>query len=84
MAFSKCPKCNGTLWELAEVEPGGSNFKWFFVQCSSCGAPVGVVDYFPNTTLKGRIEAVEKAVASIESQLSTIDYNIRALAQRMR
>jgi len=84
MAVSTCAKCSGHSWELKEVVPQGSNFRWFFVQCAACGAPVGVVDFLPNSALMHKLEAVEKAVGSIESQLSTIDHNIRMLAQRTR
>lgn len=49
MAYtSKCPKpdCNSSSFELAEEEPTGSKFKLNFVRCSSCGAVVGVLDYY--------------------------------------
>jgi len=45
MAYSKCPHCNNTFFELKEVSPSKSNFKLHFVQCSSCGSPFGVIDY---------------------------------------
>jgi hypothetical protein len=46
MAQSTCAKCGGRTFELIESEPIGTNFKWQFVQCVSCGVPIGVVDYF--------------------------------------
>lgn len=46
MAVSTCPKCDGTFFETKENSPRGSNFKFTFVQCASCGAVVGVMDYF--------------------------------------
>lgn len=46
MATSTCPKCSNHSFEVAEQTPKGSNFKLLFVQCSSCGAVVRVMDYF--------------------------------------
>jgi hypothetical protein len=46
MAISTCTKCGGHLFEIRENEPRGSRFKLMFVQCSSCGGVVGVIDYY--------------------------------------
>jgi len=46
MAFSSCPKCGNTFFEVDIKEPSGSNFKLLFVQCSSCGSVVGTMDYY--------------------------------------
>jgi hypothetical protein len=46
MATSTCPKCDSTTFEAKEYSPRGSNFKYQFIQCASCGAVVGVMDYF--------------------------------------
>jgi len=45
MAFSTCGKCGHRFWEIAQVEPRGSAFKLYFVQCASCGTPVGTMEY---------------------------------------
>jgi excinuclease UvrABC ATPase subunit len=46
MALSTCPKCENSIFELKENSPRHSNFKYNFVQCSECGAVVGVLDFF--------------------------------------
>ncbi|MDT5121819.1 MAG: hypothetical protein QOC96_1301 [Acidobacteriota bacterium] len=46
MAYSTCPKCNSHSFEMKEAEPANAMYKVNFVQCSSCGAVVGVMDYF--------------------------------------
>ena len=46
MATSTCPKCDSHQFEMKENSPTGSSFKVNFVQCRSCGAVVGVMDYF--------------------------------------
>ena len=46
MAWSTCPKCDNHSFELVENTPRKSSFKLMFVQCTSCGAVVGVLDYY--------------------------------------
>jgi excinuclease UvrABC ATPase subunit len=46
MAYSRCIKCDGSSFEIVENSPRGSAFKLMFVQCSSCGGVVGVLDYY--------------------------------------
>jgi len=82
MAISTCPKCGNHSYSLRETEPSGSAVKWYFVQCAVCGAPVGVVDFYPNSTLLKRMQAVEKLVKDLSASVSQIDYMIRQLGQR--
>jgi hypothetical protein len=57
MAMSTCIKCGHHGFELKEVEPKGSNFKFYFVQCSSCGGVVGVVNRSHLPTMLRKIGA---------------------------
>lgn len=45
MAYSTCPKCDNTTFEMETIVPRGSNFKYNTIQCAMCGAVVGVVEY---------------------------------------
>jgi hypothetical protein len=45
MAASRCPHCKGTAFEAALVEPRGARFKYYFIQCAGCGAPVSTVEF---------------------------------------
>lgn len=45
MAVSQCPHCNNRTFELQLVEAAGAKFKHYFIQCSACGAPAGLVEY---------------------------------------
>ncbi len=45
MPMSTCIKCGGHTFEVVEAKPGNSDFTLMFVQCSSCGGVVGVMDY---------------------------------------
>lgn len=65
MALSVCPKCSKPEFELAEshnLQGGGYSTKVWFVQCASCGAVVGVIDYF---NLTHRIRELEAKVEKI-------------------
>lgn len=87
MALSKCPKCNGGFFELKVVEPRGSRYKQNFIQCTACGAPVGVVGFYDTgAQLKEQEEEIaklQKQVAQVMSALHTINENIRKLARNL-
>ena len=44
MAQSKCAECGNTSFEIEYKSPSGSRYKIAFVQCSKCGAVVGITD----------------------------------------
>ena len=46
VASSTCIKCGNHIFELVEQEPINAAFRLNFVQCSSCGGVVGVLDHF--------------------------------------
>jgi len=45
-SFSKCPKCESTRFEIVEDTPTNSNWKYFYVRCSSCKSVISVKEYF--------------------------------------
>ena len=42
---STCPKCSNTSFEVKNAKPRNSEYIFTFIQCSSCGAVVGTIDY---------------------------------------
>ncbi len=46
MAVSTCTKCDNTQFELKEVTPRDSEFILSFIQCTSCGGVIGVIDFY--------------------------------------
>ena len=68
MAVSTCLKCAGHSFELAPVTPLGASHKLTIVQCSGCGAPIGVLD--PATG--PQIDALKNQIAAIDERLSRI------------
>jgi len=66
MALSTCPKCDNHLFEVEVGEPSDSRYKLLFVQCSSCGAVVGVLDYMNiGAVLEKQNEAIKKIASSL-------------------
>lgn len=71
------------MWEVSEEAPNDSNYKMFFVRCSLCKVPIGVMDY---TNVNARVEIAEKKITklaeSLEHSLRVIDENVRRLFQK--
>ena len=66
MATSKCPHCENSSFELKEVSPSNSNFKLYFVQCRSCGAPFGVTEYMNTSAmLEKQNEAIRRIASAV-------------------
>lgn len=78
---STCAKCGGHSFKIEMKEPAGSRYKFNFVQCSSCGTPVGVVDYF-NTG--AQLEEQKRELGSLEMRLSTIENLLQQVVHALR
>jgi hypothetical protein len=46
MATPKCPCCSHTSFELVEIKIATASYRTHAVCCSSCGAVVGVQEFF--------------------------------------
>ena len=49
MAKSTCPMCRTREFEMVESKPKNSRFSVNFVQCSTCGTVVGVLEHIALT-----------------------------------
>lgn len=74
---SSCAKCGGGNFKVVEKEPQGSNFKLNFVQCSSCNAPIGVLDFF---NLGSLMKDQEKSIKNLDNRLSNIEHVLQQIA----
>lgn len=84
MAISTCAKCGGGFFKLVTQEPSGSRYKINFIQCSSCNAPIGTMDYF-NTG--AQLEQQKKSIDELESRMRRLEHgidNVLRLLQRQR
>lgn len=66
MARSACPKCGATHFEAKEAEPVGAQFKLVFVQCKSCGAVVGVTEFY---NLGVKLDKMQRKLSDIADKL---------------
>ena len=63
MATSSCVKCGKCSFEMVECEPRKSKFKLKFVQCTSCGGVVGIMDYHNIGAALSRLSDAVKQIA---------------------
>jgi hypothetical protein len=68
MAVSTCLRCAGHSFELALFTPLGTSQKLTIVQCSGCGAPVGVFD----PTTGSQLDALKNQIAAVDERLNRI------------
>lgn len=81
MAHSTCPKCTSASFEVKEAEPRNSSYKLIFVQCSSCGAVVGVLPYYDAGVLA---KDNQQDLSALKHQLSHVEHTLSQIAQAMR
>lgn len=83
MALSKCPKCENHYFEVIENSPSKSNYKLFFVQCSSCGCVISAMEYFnvgnKITEVENKINTLSSTVRTVNGNLDVINHNIANL-----
>lgn len=71
--LSTCGFCKSTRFDLKEVSPHNSKYKMYFVQCSACGVPVGVTDFY-NT--HNSIEETNAKIKKLEDKLNSVEYTL--------
>jgi hypothetical protein len=85
MSVATCARCQNQSFELREAQIDGTSQQLVFVQCTSCGAPVDVVD---NHALLARheqdmrIKGMEQQLAGIAAALAHIGRIVGALANQ--
>jgi len=65
MATSKWPKCDSTTFEMKDSIPSGASHPFVFVQCSRCGAVIGVLEQQNISTL------IRKLATALNIDLNT-------------
>jgi predicted Zn finger-like uncharacterized protein len=70
--LSTCPNCKSHLFEVVETQINWKNYQ--FIQCTSCGTVVGVLD--PKITdLERKIRNLESSICNIEHDVHQIKNN---------
>ncbi|MFH1244620.1 MAG: hypothetical protein V1487_03600 [bacterium] len=78
--MTTCPKCGGYSYKVEEVEPNGSRFKLYFIQCSSCNTPVGVTEYFNGGAM---LQQIEDKLANLSSNIEQMDYKVTQIQYKL-
>lgn len=77
-AYPKCPHCQSMYFDLSENTPTGANYKIFIINCTSCGAPFGAMEYYDFGSLLKKQEAL---LARIEHAIETLEQRLRRVEQ---
>ena len=73
---SRCLKCDHDKFEIVENTPANSEATILFVQCASCKAVVGVMDFY---NLGNMMHRLEKNVKKVERKVDDLKYKTDAL-----
>ena len=85
MANSACIRCQNQTFEARETTVDGLDRKLLFVQCASCGTPVGTVE--SHALLRqhehdARMKNLEQQLAALSSAVSHISRIIGSIANQ--
>lgn len=78
---STCKNCEGTIFEVVEQSPTNANYKMFFVQCSTCGQPIGALEYYAGWV---KMNSIEEKVKKLELKIDNLEYLLRILINNQR
>lgn len=82
MSSSKCGNCGSYSFELvAQPKVEHSLFTLTFVQCTSCGVPIGAMDYL---NIGDKLNTLEERIKLIELTVSNIDKNITDIGNTVK
>lgn len=85
MALSTCPKCSRSSWEIQLVEPAGAHAEQYFIQCSHCGTPAGLVGFqYAGALLKEQAQSLadlHRRLKTVEAFVRNIDQNVMKMAR---
>ncbi len=81
MSLSKCPSCSSNHFQSMPQSVPGYNFPLNFIQCSRCGAVVGVMPEYDPGILANQNKA---AIAKLEQRLNTIEQYAAEIVNRLR
>lgn len=74
--LSKCGSCGGFGFAIKEVSPSGAAFKKVFIQCSLCGVPVGVTDFYDTHSA---IENTNTKIRALGDKLNSLEHTLRQI-----
>ena len=79
--MSVCPHCKGTMFQTERQAPLGSAFPVVIVQCSKCGAPVGVLEMNNAGAL---LQAQDQMIKQLGSRISGLEQSLVRVEAALR
>ena len=65
-SFTKCPKCDKTQFEFIEDTPTNSNWKYYYLRCSSCKTFLQVLPFHDTNS---KIERLQEDINKIKTKI---------------
>ncbi len=69
------------MFEVKVNEPSNSRYKIYFVQCSSCGVPVGVLEYANSAAL---LQGIEEKIDRLTNNIQQLSYDVSNIQNELR
>ena len=85
MAVTTCARCQNQSFEIQEAKLVSSHQQFLFVQCASCGAPVGAIEALATTRRMeqdARMRKLEQQIEAIASGVHHIGRIVGGLAKQ--
>ncbi len=85
MAISACAHCQNQSFELHEPKVSGAKHRLFFVQCTACGAPAGILEGQAAAALQEqavRLKDIEHQMTALADSVTHIRHIVGALAKQ--
>lgn len=85
MANTKCGSCGWHQFEVKDASPTGARYRQTYIQCSSCGVPIGVVGALDSGVISDEnrtsLRDLDSQVGQLKSSLQQIDYRLARIEQ---
>lgn len=85
MANTKCGSCGWHQFEVKEASPNGARYRQTYIQCASCGVPIGVVGSLDPGVISNEnrdsLRDLDSNVGQLKNSLHQIDYRLARIEQ---
>ena len=67
MARTTCPHCEGTRFEIKDIDLENATYKAYSVQCIGCGVPFNTMPFHDTNT---KVDDLEKKINEMDKKLT--------------
>lgn len=79
--MTACPRCDNSSYRLQELQVTGARYKYYSIQCSSCHAPIGVMDW---DNIGAALGELDEKVDSLSAKVDAIESALNQISRRLR